>query len=187
MQHSDHMDALAAALAKAQANIEGAVKDKVNPHLKSKYADLSSVWDACRESLKENGLSVVQGAEPSEVSTLALTTMLLHSSGQWVSGTMTMPLAKADPQGYGAALTYARRYGLAAMVGVCPEDDDAQSTVSHRDTYQERPQAQESRPQSSAPPLASGAALNNSNGQCPYCHCPSGKPHTKTCNRQAEE
>lgn len=173
MQHSDQMDALAAALAKAQARIEGAVKDKVNPHLKSKYADLSSVWDACREALKENGLSIVQGAEPSDRDTLALTTMLLHSSGQWVSGTMTMPLSKPDPQGYGAALTYARRYGVAAMVGVCPEDDDAQSAQS---SYRQENESY------SQPQQAGGTTgINAGPGQCKKCHAPEGKAHAKGC------
>lgn len=124
MEQSDTITALATALAKAQATIEGAIKGKVNPAFKSKYADLSSVWDACREQLTANGLSVVQF--PGEVvdGRMTLTTQLLHASGEWMRATMAVPLTKADAQGAGSAITYARRYALAAVVGVSPEDDD---------------------------------------------------------------
>jgi hypothetical protein len=107
MERSESLNELAAALNAAQAEIEDAAKAKANPAFRSKY-----------------GLSVAQFCEPSPEGTLMLTTMLLHKSGQFLAGTAMLPLAKADPQGYGSALTYARRYGLAAMVGVCPEDDD---------------------------------------------------------------
>ncbi len=124
MQQSESIAALAAALSKAQATIEGAVKGKVNPAFKSKYADLSSVWDACRAQLTDNGLSVVQF--PGEVvdGRMTLTTQLTHSSGEWMRATMAVPITKADAQGAGSAITYARRYALAAVVGVSPEDDD---------------------------------------------------------------
>jgi hypothetical protein len=125
MTHSPEIHELAAALAKAQAVIAGAEKVGFNPHFKSKYADLSSVWEACRKALTANGLSVVQGTENGpDGGSVAVTTMLLHSSGQWMSSTLTMRPTKDDPQGFGSACTYARRYALAAMVGVAPEDDD---------------------------------------------------------------
>jgi hypothetical protein len=124
MQNSETIADLAAALTKAQATLEGAAKGKVNPAFKSKYADLAAVWDACREALTANGLSVVQAPGPMIENCMSLTTMLLHSSGQWISETLTIPLTKTDAQGYGSATTYARRYALAAMVGVSPEDDD---------------------------------------------------------------
>lgn len=124
MQQSESIKELATALAKAQAQIEGATKGKVNPAFKSKYADLSSVWEACREALTKNGLSVVQAPGELIEGRLSLTTMLLHSSGEFLSQTLTIPLTKVDAQGYGSATTYARRYALAAMVGVSPEDDD---------------------------------------------------------------
>ena len=123
MTHSETLDQLATALAKAQAQVMGAKKDAANPFYKSKYADLGSVWEACREALTANGLSVVQlpGFEGGEA---RLTTYLLHSSGQWIAGTAGSPLVKHDPQGVGSALTYLRRYALAAVVGVVQEDDD---------------------------------------------------------------
>jgi len=124
MTYSEQINELATALAKAQSQIEGAKKDKKNPHFKNDYADLASVWDACREALTGNGLSVAQSAESSGDGGYGVTTMLLHVSGQWLTGTLYLRPTKDDPQGAGSALTYARRYGLAAMVGVAPADDD---------------------------------------------------------------
>jgi hypothetical protein len=124
MAMSEQVNELAAALAKAQAVMPGAKKDQINPHFKSRFADLASVWDACRAPLAENGLSVVQALEPAPEGALMLVSTLLHTSGQWINSTVLMPLAKPDPQGYGSAITYARRYALAALVGVAPEDDD---------------------------------------------------------------
>lgn len=124
MNRSENLDALGAALAKAQGEVEGARKDSKNPHFKSNYADLASVWAACREALTSNGLCVVQMPGPCADGRMELTTTLLHSSGQFLSSTLSIPLAKADAQAYGSAVTYARRYALAAVVGVSPEDDD---------------------------------------------------------------
>lgn len=124
MNTSEQVNEIAAALAKAQAVLEGAKKDTANPFFKSKYADLASVWGACRSALPPNGLSVVQTTSPSEKDEVVVTTRLMHSSGQWIEGVLAMPVSKHDAQGFGSALTYARRYGLAAIVGVAPEDDD---------------------------------------------------------------
>ena len=124
MTHSESINEIATALAKAQAQIEGARKDSTNPHFKSSYADLSSVWEACRKALTTNGLSVAQGPV-SDDGRIGVTTMLMHGSGQWLQSTFYMRPTKDDPQGAGSVLTYARRYALAAMVGVAPEDDDA--------------------------------------------------------------
>ena len=115
-----------AAFVKAQREIEGAVKDKTNPAFKSKYADLSAVMDACKDSLNKHGIAIIQMPAPAEAGKLGLTTKLLHESGEWMSGTGEIPIGRDGPQAYGSALTYARRYFLAAMVGVCPEDDDAE-------------------------------------------------------------
>jgi hypothetical protein len=120
---SESIAALAAALSKAQGAIKGASKDTANPFFKSKYADLASVWDACRDALSANGLSVIQTTDDGAEGVTVITT-LAHSSGEWVRGKLTMKPAKNDPQGVGSAITYARRYALAAMVGVAPEDDD---------------------------------------------------------------
>jgi hypothetical protein len=123
MAASEQLNELAAALSKTQAMLQGAVKDAKNDHFKSKYADLASCWDACREALAANGLSVVQLPE-GDGSVVTMTTMLIHTSGQWVSCTGTFKPTKADPQGLGSCITYARRYQLCAIVGISPEDDD---------------------------------------------------------------
>jgi hypothetical protein len=124
IEQSESIAALAKALTQVQGSVEGAVKGKVNPAFKSKYADLTSVWEACREPLVMNGLSVVQFPGEMIDNRMTLTTQLSHESGEWMRCTLSIPLTKADAQGYGSAVTYARRYALAAVVGVCPEDDD---------------------------------------------------------------
>lgn len=133
MNTSENINELAAALAKAQGEITGALKDSANPFFKSKYADLASCWDACRLPLSKNGLSVVQGMQVVE-GHLYLITRLLHATGQWVSSTTPVTPKDDTPQGMGSALTYARRYALTAMVGVAQVDDDANAAsgkVSH--------------------------------------------------------
>jgi len=126
MTKSDSIAKLAEALSKAQGGIKNALKDSANPYFKSKYADLASVWDACRKELSENGLSVVQVPEmlDGEGVKIKVNTLLMHSSGEWISGDLTMIPVKEDPQGVGSAITYARRYSLSAFVGIAPEDDD---------------------------------------------------------------
>lgn len=124
IEMSEEIDAIAAALAKAQAKIEGAKKDADNPYFKSKYADLGNVWEACRKPLTDNGLAVVQMTEGADPELVTIVTMLTHESGQWMRGRLAMRPTKPDPQGVGSCITYGRRYGLQAMVGIAPEDDD---------------------------------------------------------------
>jgi hypothetical protein len=113
---------LAAALAKAQGQMSSAKKDSLNPHLKTNYADLASVWNAIRVPLSANGLSVVQLAScASGIATVE--TILMHSSGQQITGTISVP-AGTTAQQIGSAITYARRYALSAIVGIAPDDDD---------------------------------------------------------------
>ena len=124
---SEQLNELAAALAKAQGEMSAASKDSANPFFKSKYADLSSVWEACRLPLSKNGLSVSQplGLVGETGEKMALTTLLMHSSGQWVASTMVLPSCP-KPQELGSVITYYRRYALAALVGVYQADDDAE-------------------------------------------------------------
>ncbi len=125
---SDVCSLLAAAMAKAQGEIEGASKGRVNPHFKNAYADLASVWDAIREPLSKNGLSIVQEPVEAPDGKVKLRTTLLHSSGQRMVSEFTMPVAQPNnPQAVGSALTYARRYTLMSVCGVAPEDDDGNS------------------------------------------------------------
>lgn len=127
MTHSETTGAIAAALAKAQSAMAGATKDAKNPHFNSKYADLASIRDACQKPLAENEIAVVQSAS-ADANLVRMVTTLLHSSGEWLRSDMLQVQARdANPQAVGSCLTYLRRYQLAAMVGVAPEDDDAEA------------------------------------------------------------
>lgn len=138
----DNIADLAAALSKAQGAIRAAIKERDNPGFKgSKYADLASVWEACRKPLSENGLAIVQSTD-FENGDVWIRTILLHSSGQKIEGRYPLRPVKNDPQGYGSAITYARRYCLAAMVGVAPDDDDdgnAATGVTQNGYHQKTP------------------------------------------------
>ena len=123
---SENIAELAAALSKAQANITGALKDSANPFFKSKYADLASCWDACRKQLTDNGLSVIQTTDIVS-DTVVVRTTLAHSSGQWISGVLPVKAKDDGPQAQGSGITYARRYALAAIVGLAQIDDDAEA------------------------------------------------------------
>ena len=135
---SDNIAELAAALSKAQGEITGALKDSSNPFFKSKYADLASCWDACRKQLAANGLSVIQTTEAFADDRLMLVTTLAHSSGQWVRGFLPVLTKDASPQGQGSGITYARRYALAAIVGLAQIDDDAEA-AQNRGGYVNNP------------------------------------------------
>lgn len=130
MQKSDNIQELATAIQKVQGELKEAKRDKENPYFKSKYADLSAVWGACREALQNNGFSVVQTSTYRD-GHFFLETVLLHTSGQYISSEYLIKAVKEDPQAYGSAYTYARRYSLAAIVGVTTEDDDAEGATSH--------------------------------------------------------
>lgn len=155
------LNELGMALAKAQGEIEAAKKDANNPFFKSKYADLASVWDACREALSSNGLSIIQMPRSHE-DTVYVETILLHESGQRLQDTLALKIPRSPrkdrqgnflkdeqgklildditPQMVGSAITYARRYALAAFVGIAPEDDDGNS-ASRKVAPQKVPQA----------------------------------------------
>lgn len=144
--------ALAEALASAQDEMENATKDSVNPHFKSKYADLA----ACREATKpiyKHGLSIVQQVI-SRPDAIGLRTVLLHKSGEWMASVMFVAPEKNGPQAAGSVITYLRRYMLCAMLGIAQEDDDA-NAGSMRPAGTPPPRAQTS----SAPaPAAAPAA-----------------------------
>lgn len=129
VEQSPAIENLGKALSLAQAQMLGAKKDSINPHFRSKYADLESVWEGCRDALTSNGLSVVQ-MPGFEEGMCVLYTQLIHSSGEWIRSRSAAPILKQEPQAVGSALTYLRRYALAAVVGVCPEDDDGNAASS---------------------------------------------------------
>lgn len=134
MKTSEHIDKLAAALAKAQSEMRGAVKDSANPFFKSSYADLESVWDAIRLPLTSNSLSVTQATDYEPEAGICVVTRLLHSSGQWMEGRLPIRPMKDEPQSIGAAITYARRFALSAMVGVIQIDDDGEGAQGRSHT-----------------------------------------------------
>jgi hypothetical protein len=118
------MQKLFAAMAKAFPEIEGATKDRTNPAFKSKYADLASVVDALKPALVAHDLFFTQHTHEQQGG-VCIETMVHHSSGEGMSfGKLFVPATKQDAQGYGSALSYARRYSLMTAFGVCPEDDD---------------------------------------------------------------
>jgi len=120
---------LVLALSKAQGLIQPAKEDSENPFFKSKYADLSSVWNACRNQLSRNELAVIQTTSTINGEVIIRTT-LAHSSGEWIRGHITIKPDKNNAQGLGSAITYGRRYGLSAMVGIAPDDDDDGNAAS---------------------------------------------------------
>ena len=134
---SEQINELMAALSKAQGMMDAATKDKTNPFFKSKYADLASVVGASRQALSENGLSVVQTTRKNADNTISLITTLGHASGQWIQGEMPITVTKNDPQGFGSALTYFRRYSYSAMVGIITEEDDDGNTAQSKAKLQE--------------------------------------------------
>lgn len=130
MNQSETIGSLAGALAKAQGAIRFALRDSANPFFKSKYADLASVVEAIRDPLSQNGLAWIQRIHESQREEVRVETIILHDSGEWIScGILTVPVSKADAQGHGSALTYARRYSVSAAFGVAADDDDGNAAA----------------------------------------------------------
>ena len=142
MNKSESIAAISQAIAKAQHDVENASKNAKNPHFKSKYADLAELLNTVRPVFSIHGLAIVQ--MPSFDGCIAsVETMISHSSGEWISSICSAPVSKQDAQGVGSAITYLRRYSLAAMCGIAQEDDDANSSVGHapQPQTQAKPQA----------------------------------------------
>ena len=123
------MKTIFTAFVKAKRAFGPALKDKTNPAFRSKYADLGACIDAVEAALLDNGIAFIQ--ETSEDATgVTVETVFLHESGETMRcGKLHVPAAKQDPQGYGSALTYARRYSLMAACGIAPEDDDGNAAT----------------------------------------------------------
>jgi hypothetical protein len=131
MTTSEQIGELAAALAKAQAEMEGAAKNSTNPHFRNAYPDLASVRDACVGPLSKNGIAVVQSPSISLTAEfgagVTVETRLIHGSGQWMAGTLSCQMKDASPQSVGSAITYLRRYALLSFAGIAPTDDDGEA------------------------------------------------------------
>lgn len=119
---SDTINELATALAKAQAEMKNAKLNKVNPHFKSRYADLAEIRDTVTPALTKNGIAVAHGLSPADGGGIVVTTRLIHSSGQWIES--GFPIAYDKPQTMGSAITYGRRYNLSAITNIAADDDD---------------------------------------------------------------
>ncbi len=151
---SENITNLAKALLNVPQTVQRATKDAENPFTKSWYASLNSVMDACRTALIDNGIWLCQYPVPVEQpNSIGLVTKLTHAeSGQWQSSLAVVPLPKADPQGMGSAITYARRYVLTAMLGMVTEDDDGEGAKNGRKSATRpklpvnAPEAQKARP-----------------------------------------
>ena len=159
---SDSITSLMKAMLTVQGEVDGVSKDATNPHFRNRYASLESVVDAIREPCQRAGLVVTQAPGVVDGNTIALTTMICHAeSGEWMRSTIQLPLAKADPQGAGSALTYAERYSLMAIFNLPAVDDDAEEA-----SRPARPAPERRQPPDPAPPpieddmLASIAAVD---------------------------
>ncbi len=169
IQHmSPELDQLAAALAKAQSQIQPAVKDRQNPAFRSNYADLASVWDACRVALASNALSVSQHPGRLEDGTVTVTTALMHASGQHIISVAAAMPKDGSAQAAGSVVTYLRRYALAAAVGVAPgDDDDGHAAGTPAPTP--RPQAAPQQAPASRPQAAPSSTPPGIDPVCPTC------------------
>ena len=166
---------LAEALAIAQGQFEFAKKNATNPHLKSRYADLASCYEASRSVLSKCGLAVVQLPGRREDGTTTLMTVLLHASGEWLGEEAGVKLTQETPQTVGSALTYLRRYAYSSALGLATEDDDgaaatshaappASAGTSHRADVSPTPRDERPPPQ---PPAATSSDRNDPS--CPIC------------------
>lgn len=169
IEMSEQISELAAALSKAQAAFTAIPKSKTakvfskrtSSEYSYKYADLADAFDVFRKPLADNGLSIVQAPVSPDRGTICIVTMLLHTSGQWMRSTLAMEATDVTPQSIGTVITYGRRYGLAAMIGlVTDEDTDAQEHQPAQ-RQQAAPQGRQSGTQQGRP---GGQASYNGNG-----------------------
>jgi hypothetical protein len=139
MNKSDNIAELAKALSRAQADMSGAKKSSNNPFFKSRYADLKEVIECVKEPFADNGLSFVQFPVSND-GFAGVETVIMHSSGEWISNEYMLKVSKNDPQGIGSAITYARRYALQAACGVPSEDDDGESAMGRSPKQKKAPE-----------------------------------------------
>lgn len=156
IEFSESRAAIAKALFVMQTNLGDVKKNASNPHFKSKYADLGAVVEAVSPALELAKLTLLQGcAGNGDEGSVTVETMLLHESGEFVRARLTLRPSKADPQGAGSAITYARRYGLQSLCGVCPEDDDGNAASRPANTQTFTPARQNGN--GNPPPPETGA------------------------------
>jgi hypothetical protein len=136
---SDDLGELFTALAKAQGAMSSAPREGKNPHFRSRYSTLEAVVEASREPLAENGLSITQFPTNAAADDISVTTLLGHSSGQWLASTLRVKPLVYNAQGIGSVITYLRRYARLSILGIAPEDDDGEAAVGRPDPERMRP------------------------------------------------
>lgn len=136
MEHSETINQIAAAVIAAQGELGAAKKTADNPFYKTKYADLAGVIETARPVLTRHGLGVVQSAD-CDGELAVVETLLVHTSGEWFKSRTVLKPTKADPQGMGSAVTYARRYAFMAIIGLAAEDDDGNAASQSNGTVRQ--------------------------------------------------
>lgn len=170
------MQKIATAFVKAKKAFSPALKDKTNPAFRSKYADLGACIEAVNDALLENGIAVYQETHDDDAG-VTVETVFLHESGETIrSGKFHVPAAKQDPQGYGSALTYARRYSLMTACGIAPEDDDANAATDAKRKQDAAPPAVDMSPKAIAKRLTDGVKAGDAKGVCDYLITLDDKP-----------
>jgi hypothetical protein len=150
MTTSEQVDKIFQALVKAQSEMGKAKKVNDNHFFKSKYADLSELIEVSKDVLTSNGLAVIQSPGASGQA-VTVTTRIIHSSGQWIEDAIALQAIKTDPQAIGSAITYARRYQLAALLNIAQEDDDGNSASDRHDSdHEQKKPAEQKKPMSDA-------------------------------------
>lgn len=185
MNQSESIANLAKALCAVQRDLKPVSKDsRVNAgQMKYTYADFPAVMEGCRDLLTANGIAVMQTFGPAEEKSVTLITCLMHESGEWRDSWLTLPVPQGTAQAFGSAITYARRYGLMAAVGIVTDDDDDGAHASvvpprqngYDDRTRDAPNSYDARP--SAP----NGDVWEGPGQCSRCHAPPGKKHGVPC------
>jgi hypothetical protein len=142
MTTSETIGALAPSLIKAQSQMQGITKEGKHPAFKSKYVTLDSILDTLRPILTSNGLMLTQGSsKPETLQAVTVESRIIHTTGEWISTTVTIPVTKPDAHGLGSALTYGRRYSVSALLAIsADEDDDANGAVTPQVDYRRGPQ-----------------------------------------------
>lgn len=142
MTTSETIGAIAPALIKAQSQMQGITKEGKNPAFRSKYVTLDSILDTLRPILTSNGLMLTQGSTPPwGVESITVESRIIHTSGEWIATTVTIPVTKPDAHGLGSALTYGRRYSVSALLAIsADEDDDANGAVQAQESFRRGPQ-----------------------------------------------
>lgn len=167
MQFSDSLKHIAPALLDVQKEVKPVIKDGDNPHFRSKYVTLDALIEYVKPILSKHGLVLVQGGAPGAHGLVVQTTLIHAISGEFVTSTFELPLQKADPQGAGSAITYGKRYGLAAILAISTDDDDDGNKASEFGRGSQTGTRMPSAPATSArvpqPPQSAHAS-------CPKCH-----------------